>query len=48
LRQEQSAIAAHGLENLGQGRPIAPGLTQIGEVMKIQGQDDCDVLFEPL
>jgi hypothetical protein len=30
--------AAHGLENLGQGRPIAPGLTQIGEVMKIQGQ----------
>jgi hypothetical protein len=29
--------AAHGLENLGEGRPIAPRLTQIVGMLKIQG-----------
>jgi len=30
--------SAYGLENLGQGRPIAPGLTQIVGMLKIQGE----------
>ena len=36
-RSAKSKWDEDGLENLGQGRPIAPGLTQIDEVMKIQG-----------